>query len=38
VGRFPTESVIKFCREKNWLSLEDIHWRLSALHGLLRQL
>ncbi len=30
-GRFPTESIIKFSREKNWLSLEDIHWRLSAL-------
>ena len=30
-GRFPTEGIIKYCREKGWLSLEDIHWRLSAL-------
>jgi N-acyl-D-amino-acid deacylase len=30
-GRFPTEGIIKYCREMNWLSLEDIHWRLSAL-------
>jgi N-acyl-D-aspartate/D-glutamate deacylase len=30
-GRFPTEGIVKFCREKGWLSLEDIHWRLSAL-------
>ncbi len=30
-GRFPTEGIVKYCREKSWLSLEDIHWRLSAL-------
>jgi N-acyl-D-aspartate/D-glutamate deacylase len=30
-GRFPTEGIIKYCREKGWLSLEEIHWRLSAL-------
>jgi len=30
-GRFPTEGIVKYCREKGWLSLEDIHWRLSAL-------
>jgi len=30
-GRYPTEGIIKYCREKQWLSLEDIHWRLSAL-------
>jgi N-acyl-D-amino-acid deacylase len=30
-GRFPTEAIIKFCREKQWLTLEEIHWRLSAL-------
>jgi N-acyl-D-aspartate/D-glutamate deacylase len=30
-GRYPTESIIKFCREKQWLTLEEIHWRLSAL-------
>jgi N-acyl-D-amino-acid deacylase len=30
-GRFPTEGIAKYCREKGWMSLEDIHWRLSAL-------
>jgi N-acyl-D-aspartate/D-glutamate deacylase len=30
-GRFPTEGIIKYCREREWLSLEEIHWRLSAL-------
>ncbi|HVN89855.1 MAG TPA: amidohydrolase family protein [Candidatus Binataceae bacterium] len=30
-GRFPTEGIIKYCREFGWLSLEEIHWRLSAL-------
>jgi N-acyl-D-aspartate/D-glutamate deacylase len=30
-GRFPTEGIIKYSREKGWLSLEEIHWRLSAL-------
>ena len=30
-GRFPTEGIIKYTREKGWLSLEEIHWRLSAL-------
>jgi N-acyl-D-aspartate/D-glutamate deacylase len=30
-GRFPTEGIVNFCRERQWLSLEDIHWRLSAL-------
>lgn len=30
-GRFPTEGIIKYTREYGWLSLEDIHWRLSAL-------
>jgi N-acyl-D-aspartate/D-glutamate deacylase len=30
-GRFPTEAIAKYCREYQWLSLEDIHWRLSAL-------
>jgi N-acyl-D-aspartate/D-glutamate deacylase len=30
-GRFPTEGIVKYCREFGWLSLEDIHWRLSAL-------
>jgi hypothetical protein len=24
-GRFPTEGIVKFCRERQWLSLEDIH-------------
>jgi N-acyl-D-amino-acid deacylase len=30
-GRFPTEGIVKYCREFGWLSLEEIHWRLSAL-------
>jgi N-acyl-D-aspartate/D-glutamate deacylase len=30
-GRFPTEGIVKFVREKGWMTLEDIHWRLSAL-------
>src|SRR5579883_740831 len=30
-GRFPTEGIVKYCREYGWLTLEDIHWRLSAL-------
>src|SRR5215469_11424509 len=30
-GRWPTEGIIKYCREYQWLSLGDIHWRLSAL-------
>jgi N-acyl-D-amino-acid deacylase len=30
-GRFPTEGIVKYVREKQWLTLEQIHWRLSAL-------
>ncbi len=30
-GRYPTEAIAKYCRDFGWLSLEDIHWRLSAL-------
>jgi N-acyl-D-amino-acid deacylase len=30
-GRYPTEGIVKYCREFQWLSLEEIHWRLSAL-------
>jgi N-acyl-D-aspartate/D-glutamate deacylase len=30
-GRWPTEGIIKYHRDYQWLSLEDIHWRLSAL-------
>jgi N-acyl-D-amino-acid deacylase len=30
-GRYPTEALIKCVREHNMLSLEDAHWRLSAL-------
>jgi N-acyl-D-aspartate/D-glutamate deacylase len=30
-GRFPTEAIVKFSGDKQWLTLEDIHWRLSAL-------
>jgi len=30
-GRYPTETICKIVREHNMLSLEDAHWRLSAL-------
>ena len=30
-GRFPTEGIVKYVRENQWMSLEQIHWRLSAL-------
>jgi len=30
-GRYPTETLTKIVREHGWLSLEDAHWRLSAL-------
>jgi N-acyl-D-amino-acid deacylase len=30
-GRFPTETLTKIVREHEMLSLEDAHWRLSAL-------
>ena len=30
-GRYPTESLIRFCRDNELLSLEEAHWRLSAL-------
>lgn len=30
-GRYPTETIIKGVREYAMLSLEDVHWRLSAL-------
>ncbi len=30
-GRYPTETLIKAVREHHMLSLEDAHWRLSAL-------
>jgi len=30
-GRYPTEGIVKYVREKQWLSLEQIHYRLSAL-------
>ncbi len=30
-GRYPTETLIKIVRDNNMLSLEDAHWRLSAL-------
>jgi N-acyl-D-aspartate/D-glutamate deacylase len=30
-GRYPTETLVKIVREQGWLSLEDAHWRLSAL-------
>ncbi|HEX2173518.1 MAG TPA: amidohydrolase family protein, partial [Dehalococcoidia bacterium] len=30
-GRYPTEVLSKFVRDENWMSLEEAHWRLSAL-------
>jgi len=30
-GRYPTEALIKTVRDNNMISLEDAHWRLSAL-------
>ncbi len=30
-GRYPTETLIKIVRENKMISLEDAHWRLSAL-------
>jgi N-acyl-D-amino-acid deacylase len=34
-GRFPTEALIKIVREHGMLSLEEAHWRLSALPAML---
>lgn len=30
-GRYPSETLTKIVREHGWISLEDAHWRLSAL-------
>jgi len=30
-GRYPTEAIVTYVREHKMLSLEDVHWRLSAL-------
>jgi len=30
-GRYPTETIVTFARDHNVLSLEDAHWKLSAL-------
>lgn len=30
-GRYPTETIMKFARDNDVLSLEEVHWRLSAL-------
>ena len=30
-GRYPTETIVKIVRENNMISLEEAHWRLSAL-------
>jgi N-acyl-D-aspartate/D-glutamate deacylase len=30
-GRYPTETIVKTVRDHNLQSLEDVHWRLSAL-------
>lgn len=34
-GRYPTEALIKLVREHKLLSLEEAHWRLSALPAML---
>jgi N-acyl-D-amino-acid deacylase len=34
-GRFPTEALVKIVREHGMLSLEEAHWRLSALPAML---
>jgi N-acyl-D-aspartate/D-glutamate deacylase len=34
-GRYPTETLVKIVREQGMLSLEDAHWRLSALPAML---
>jgi len=36
-GRYPTEGIATFVREREWLTLEEIHWRLSALPRVLRR-
>jgi N-acyl-D-aspartate/D-glutamate deacylase len=33
-GRFTTEAIVKYVREHSWISLEEAHWRLSALPAL----
>jgi N-acyl-D-amino-acid deacylase len=30
-GRFPTDTIIRACRDADILTLEDVHWKLSAL-------
>ncbi|MBT6987356.1 MAG: amidohydrolase family protein, partial [Rhodospirillaceae bacterium] len=30
-GRYPTETIVKIVRENNMITLEEAHWRLSAL-------
>lgn len=34
-GRFPTEALVKFVRQFGLMSLEEAHWRLSALPAML---
>jgi N-acyl-D-amino-acid deacylase len=34
-GRFPTEALVKIVREHGMLTLEEAHWRLSALPSML---
>ncbi len=34
-GRYPTETLVKLVRQNNLLSLEEAHWRLSALPAML---
>ncbi|HVT25442.1 MAG TPA: amidohydrolase family protein [Rhizomicrobium sp.] len=33
-GRFPTETIVRFVRENDVISLEEAHWRLSTLPAL----
>ncbi|OKI02289.1 hypothetical protein A6A06_14635 [Streptomyces sp. CB02923] len=31
MARFPTEHIQRYVREKQWLTLEEMHWKISAL-------
>ena len=37
-GRYPTEGIVMFVRENQWMTLEQIHWRLTCAAGVLRRL
>ena len=37
-GGYTTKTIINFVREFGWITLEDVHWRLSALSALIMRL